>query len=225
MKKVAALLLAGTMVMSLAACSGKSDTKTTTAAEETTETTAETTAETKAGETVAEGEMGPIFKDLKENGVLKVGIIGNDPTFCFHTVVDGKDELAGFEVAGMYELSLIHIQMCIRDRPYDSTPAQWKRYTDLCGPIDEEIFTPELVKEGSLCPHQDYVYFNWPKDDEIRVVKEYTQQTKAVVEELSHDREFIRMIANHRGILAPEEYSEDVYKRQVLRRMLKIRFI
>lgn len=92
--------------------------------------------------------------------------------------------------------------------PYDSTPAQWKRYTDLCGPIDEEIFTPELVKEGSLCPHQDYVYFNWPKDDEIRVVKEYTQQTKAVVEELSHDREFIRMIANHRGILAPEEYSE-----------------
>lgn len=94
MKKVAALLLAGTMVMSLAACSGKSDTKTTTAAEETTETTAETTAETKAGETVAEGEMGPIFKDLKENGVLKVGIIGNDPTFCFHTVVDGKDEMA-----------------------------------------------------------------------------------------------------------------------------------
>ena len=105
MKKVAALLLAGTMVMSLAACSGKSDTKTTTAAEETTETTAETTAETKAGETVAEGEMGPIFKDLKENGVLKVGIIGNDPTFCFHTVVDGKDELAGFEVAGMYEMA------------------------------------------------------------------------------------------------------------------------
>ncbi len=105
MKKVAALLLAGTMVMSLAACSGKSDTKTTTAAEETTETTAETTAETKAGETVAEGEMGPIFKDLKENGVLKVGIIGNDPTFCFHTVQDGKDVLAGFEVAGMYEMA------------------------------------------------------------------------------------------------------------------------
>lgn len=93
------------MVMSLAACSGKSDTKTTTAAEETTETTAETTAETKAGETVAEDEMGPIFKDLKENGVLKVGIIGNDPTFCFHTVQDGKDVLAGFEVAGMYEMA------------------------------------------------------------------------------------------------------------------------
>ena len=88
--------------------------------------------------------------------------------------------------------------------PYDSTPAQWKRYTDLCGPIDEEIFTPELVKEGSLCPHQDYVYFNWPKEEEIQVVREYTRQTKAIVEELSQDREFIRVVAGHRGILSPE---------------------
>lgn len=49
--------------------------------------------------------MGPIFADLVENGVLKVGIIGNDPTFCFHTVQDGKDALVGFEVAGMYEMA------------------------------------------------------------------------------------------------------------------------
>ena len=41
--------------------------------------------------------------------------------------------------------------------PYDSTAGQWKRYTDLCGPIDEEIFTRKLVREGSLCPHEDYV--------------------------------------------------------------------
>lgn len=100
MKKIAALFLAGAMVMSLAACSGSSDSKTTTAADETTETIAETTAETKA-----DAEMGPIFADLVENGVLKVGIIGNDPTFCFHTVQDGKDALVGFEVAGMYEMA------------------------------------------------------------------------------------------------------------------------
>lgn len=100
-KKLAALFLAGTMVMSLAACSSNSDSKTTTAAaEETTETTVESVAETKA-----DGEMGPIFADLAENGVLKVGIIGNDPTFCFHTVQDGKDVLVGFEVAGMYEMA------------------------------------------------------------------------------------------------------------------------
>ena len=42
--------------------------------------------------------------------------------------------------------------------PYDSTPAMWTRYMNMCGDIDEEITIPELVKEGSLCPHQDYVY-------------------------------------------------------------------
>lgn len=100
-KKVAALLLAGAMAMSLAACSsGSSSTTTTAAADETTETTTEA-----AAETTADGEWGPIFADLVENGVLKVGIIGNDPTFCFHTVEDGKDVLAGFEVAGMYEMA------------------------------------------------------------------------------------------------------------------------
>lgn len=93
--------------------------------------------------------------------------------------------------------------------PYDSTPAQWKRYIDLCGPIDEEIFTPELVKEGSLCPHQDYVYFNWPLKDEISAVEEYTKRAEAVMQELVEDREFARMIASHRGILAPKEYSEE----------------
>ena len=104
-KKIAALLLAGAMAMSLAACSGNTDSKTTTAAaDETTETTTAAAAPESA-ETKAEGEMGPIFKDLVENGVLKVGIIGNDPTFCVHTVEDGKDVLAGFEVAGMYEMA------------------------------------------------------------------------------------------------------------------------
>lgn len=92
--------------------------------------------------------------------------------------------------------------------PYDSTPAQWKRYIDLCGPIDEEIFTPELVKEGSLCPHQDYVYFNWPSKEEREAVKEYTRQTEEIVQRLTNDQEFIRMIAGHRGILSPMEYSE-----------------
>ena len=50
--------------------------------------------------------------------------------------------------------------------PYDATPAQWERYCKVCGPVDEEISVPELVKEGSLCPHQDYVYFNYPSREE-----------------------------------------------------------
>ena len=125
-KKLAALCMAGVMAASMAACSGGETAETTTAAPATTaaettaeETTAEetsaaaeeTTAETEAsGEAAAEvfdpeAEHGPIFTDLAENGVLKVGIIGNSPTFCFHTVENGEDTLVGFEVAGMYEMA------------------------------------------------------------------------------------------------------------------------
>ena len=56
-------------------------------------------------EEFAKQEHGPIFEDIIKNGKLKVGIIGNNPTFCFHTVKDGKDELVGFEVEGMYEMA------------------------------------------------------------------------------------------------------------------------
>ncbi|MCI5480332.1 MAG: transporter substrate-binding domain-containing protein [Lachnospiraceae bacterium] len=95
LKKVLAMVLASVMVLSMAACGAK-------------EEAAEAPAEEEAKEEAPaeeEKEWGPIFADLVENGVLKVGIIGNDPTFCFHTVKDGKDVLTGFEVQGMYEMA------------------------------------------------------------------------------------------------------------------------
>lgn len=50
--------------------------------------------------------------------------------------------------------------------PYDASPEEWKRYIEICGEIDEEIFVTELVKERNLCPHQDYIYFNYPTMEE-----------------------------------------------------------
>ena len=100
LKKVLAMVLASVMVLSMAACGAKEE-----AAEAPAE---EAPAEEEAKEEAPaeeEKEWGPIFADLVENGVLKVGIIGNDPTFCFHTVKDGKDVLTGFEVQGMYEMA------------------------------------------------------------------------------------------------------------------------
>ena len=57
--------------------------------------------------------------------------------------------------------------------PYDAGQAEWSRYEKVCGPIDEEIFVPELVKEGTLCPHQDYVYFNYPTKEETIAFSAY----------------------------------------------------
>ena len=92
--------------------------------------------------------------------------------------------------------------------PYDSTPGQWKRYMDLCGPIDEEIFTPELVREGSLCPHEDYVYFNWPAREELEEISEYQRRTEKVRNAILTGDGFVQMIAAHKGLKNPEEYSE-----------------
>lgn len=100
-KKMLAALLAAAMVMSLAACGGKTEEP---KAEE--PAAEEAAPEEEAAECPVDVETaGPIFKDIVENGKLKVGIIGNDPTFCFHTQQDGKDVLAGFEVAAMYEMA------------------------------------------------------------------------------------------------------------------------
>ena len=93
--------------------------------------------------------------------------------------------------------------------PYDSTPAQWQRYESLCGPIDEEIIVPELVKEGSLCPHQDYVYFNMPTQAEKDTVIKFRQEAFAFADELYRDEDFTRIICSHRGIANPENAEDD----------------
>lgn len=68
--------------------------------------------------------------------------------------------------------------------PYDSTPGEWNRYTALCGEIDEEIGVPELVVQNTLCPHQDYIYFNYPTHDEMSLITEYKLRAQNVTEEI-----------------------------------------
>lgn len=74
--------------------------------------------------------------------------------------------------------------------PYDSTLTEWNKYINLCGTIDEEIFIPELVKAHSLCPHQDYIYFNYPSLEEENVLKEYREKANAAVQMILIDKIF-----------------------------------
>lgn len=89
--------------------------------------------------------------------------------------------------------------------PYDANPNEWKRYIDLCGPIDEEIFTPELVKEESLCPHQDYVYFNWPTKEEKLAIKEYKEQVLLCQQELMDSKQLYDLVSSHQVVKNPKE--------------------
>ena len=63
--------------------------------------------------------------------------------------------------------------------PYDSSAAEWERYVRVCGAIDAEIFVPELVAQKTLCPHQDYIYFNYPSADESEMLAQYAARAEA----------------------------------------------
>ncbi len=96
--------------------------------------------------------------------------------------------------------------------PYDSTRVMWKRYMDMCGEIDEEITVPELVKEGSLCPHQDFVYFNYPTDEEKAEIAKFQERSRKMVEKLMHDDELLEAITSHvvlTGVMDDSKLYED----------------
>lgn len=81
--------------------------------------------------------------------------------------------------------------------PYDSEYAMWQRYIQMCGEIDEEITVPELVKEGSLCPHQDFVYFNYPTKQEEKQIKDFKNNSQDIIRKYLQDERFLNVVKSH----------------------------
>ena len=77
--------------------------------------------------------------------------------------------------------------------PYDSEGSEWSRYMNICGEIDEEIFVPELVGQNTLCPHQDYVYFNYPTESEIECFRTHKERALLAVDALGSLKLFSRV--------------------------------
>jgi superfamily II DNA or RNA helicase len=69
--------------------------------------------------------------------------------------------------------------------PYDAEGSEWERYINVCGEIDEEIFIPELVSHKNLCPHQDYIYFNFPTEAETQSFLRHKENAVKAVWEIS----------------------------------------
>lgn len=69
--------------------------------------------------------------------------------------------------------------------PYDAEGGEWERYIAVCGEIDEEIFVPELVAQGTLCPHQDYVCFNYPAKAELAALEDYRAHAAAALDQIA----------------------------------------
>ena len=97
--------------------------------------------------------------------------------------------------------------------PYDSGPSEIAKYFRLCGPIDMEIGLPELVKEGNLCPHQDYIYFSEPEQQQIRYIIQYREQLIRFVSALKANEDFKNFILKHPFYAITEASLEAIYER------------
>lgn len=100
--------------------------------------------------------------------------------------------------------------------PYDVQGLEWQRYQELCGVIDEEVSVPELVKVGTLCPHQDFVYAVTPLPEETSAARSYDQAVEQLCRDLLKDPLFNYAVENHAWIKADHPPVEAVLKNPAL---------
>ena len=96
--------------------------------------------------------------------------------------------------------------------PYDSEPELWERYLQMCGEIDQEITVPELVKEDTLCPHQDFVYICFPTKEEDKRLEEFEDTKWQYLSQLVLDPDFQELIRSSKvlkGEISADMLLED----------------
>ncbi len=96
--------------------------------------------------------------------------------------------------------------------PYDVSNFEWARYHELCGEIDEIIYTPELVAAGDLCPHQDYLYLCLPSDAASLEVEDFHKAIADFTESLQHNYHFLNLLKAHPWLNQPELHTEAIYE-------------
>jgi superfamily II DNA or RNA helicase len=94
--------------------------------------------------------------------------------------------------------------------PYDVSPFEWQRYEELCGPVDAEVSVPELVQEGNLCPHQDFVYFSTPTAKAQKVISDFRASVDEFVARLKLNAAFKDAILSHPWLSALDQHTEDI---------------
>ncbi|GAA0492509.1 hypothetical protein GCM10008986_18580 [Salinibacillus aidingensis] len=92
--------------------------------------------------------------------------------------------------------------------PYDVGQSEWDKYIQLCGPIDEEIEVAALVKEGDLCPHQDYLWMSMPAKKEREPIETFHEEAENLRESLLHNQSFRELIETHPWMQSGEYVEE-----------------
>lgn len=95
--------------------------------------------------------------------------------------------------------------------PYDVSFSEWQRYLELNGPVDAEISVPELVVEGDLCPHQDYIHFCVPSEEESEEIQRHQKNISAIFQQLVTERTLIEALEKHPVFAEPLLHLEWIY--------------
>ena len=82
----------------------------------------------------------------------------------------------------------------------------------MCGPIDEEISVPELVKAGTLCPHQDYIWLTRCAGAPVERLQAHRGAVTMVVHDLLNDSTFMDDLLAHAWIRQPESHLADILR-------------
>ncbi|MEQ8704343.1 MAG: DEAD/DEAH box helicase family protein [Phaeodactylibacter sp.] len=96
--------------------------------------------------------------------------------------------------------------------PYDVSGYEWQRYQELCGLIDVEISMPELIAEGNLCPHQDYIWFTLPAAEEQAPLKAFQEAITDLLDHLKVNYTFRDHLKAHPWLVWPEGCLEAIYE-------------
>ena len=96
--------------------------------------------------------------------------------------------------------------------PYDADYGEWKRYQELCGEIDEVISIPELVKNGDLCPHQDYIFISFLKQNEKELIGKHNRHVRDFVEMLRNDSELLECLSKMKFFEADDTDVETIFE-------------
>jgi superfamily II DNA or RNA helicase len=91
--------------------------------------------------------------------------------------------------------------------PYDVSSQEWRRYEALCGAVDAEVSVPELVQQGDLCPHQDYVYLSVPSEQDQEELAGFRAAVDLFVSRLKGTAGFTNALLTHPWLTLPAYYA------------------
>lgn len=100
-------------------------------------------------------------------------------------------------ISSAMEETRVYLVSLTATPPYDAPGREWRRYEELCGPVDEEVAAPELVRSGTPAPHQDFLYLVPPGPELARTIQERDALVEAFLTRLEQNAAFAEEVRNH----------------------------